>query len=247
MKAVLGLMGLVVALLASPSANAADVNGTWKGAFDFNGNSVPLALNLKVSGAEVTGTVEGLPTTPAEIHEGKIDGENVTFWVNSDYQGTTYKLVYKGKIVADRIDFEFGTDDGSWGTTMTVKKEGVGAAPAAAPAPSPVPAPAPAPAPLDLTGSWKGNFDFNGNSMPITFNLKSAGATVTGTAEGMGAAPIDIHDGKVDGDTLTFWLNADYQGQTYQLNYKGKATPSQIDFDFGTSDGGWSANLTVKK
>ena len=241
MKAVLGLMGLVVALLASPSANAADVNGTWKGAFDFNGNSVPLALNLKVAGAEVTGTVEGLPTTPAEIHEGKIEGENVTFWVNSDYQGTTYKLVYKGKIAADHIDFELGTEDGSWGTTMTVKKEGAEAAPAAAPAP------APAPAALDITGAWKGNFDYNGNTMPITFNLKSAGGAVTGTAEGMGAAPVEIHDGKVDGDMLTFWLNADYQGQTYQLNYKGKVTASQIDFDFGTSDGGWSANLTVKK
>ena len=241
MRVVLGLMGLAVALLVSPAANAADVNGTWKGAFDFNGNSVPLALNLKVAGSEVTGTVEGLPTTPAEIHEGKIDGDNVTFWVNSDYQGTTYKLVYKGKVAADHIDFEFGTDDGSWGTTMTVKKDGANAAPAAEPAP------APAPAPHDLTGSWKGNFDLNGTSMPITFNLKSAGAAVTGTAEGMGAAPIEIHDGKVDGETLTFWLNADYQGQTYQLNYKGKVTPSQIDFDFGTADGGWSANLTVKK
>jgi len=241
MRVVLGLMGLAVALLLSPAANAADVNGTWKGAFDFNGNSVPLALNLKVAGSEVTGTVEGLPTTPAEIHEGKIDGDNVTFWVNSDYQGTTYKLVYKGKVAADHIDFEFGTDDGSWGTTMTVKKDGANAAPAAEPAP------APAPAPHDLTGSWKGNFDLNGTSMPITFNLKSAGAAVTGTAEGMGAAPIEIHDGKVDGETLTFWLNADYQGQTYQLNYKGKVTPSQIDFDFGTADGGWSANLTVKK
>jgi hypothetical protein len=237
MKAVLGLMGLVAALLVSPTAGAADVSGTWKGAFDFNGNSVPLALNLKVAGADVTGTVEGLPTTPAEIHEGKIDGDNVTFWVNSDYQGTTYKLVYKGKIAADHIDFELGTDDGSWGTTMTVKKEG-------AEAPAPVPEPAKV---LDVTGAWKGAFDLNGTSMPLVFNLKSDGAAVTGNAEGMGAAPIEIHDGKVAGDLLTFWLNADYQGQTYTLNYKGKIAPNQIDFDFGTADGGWSANLTVKK
>ena len=237
MKAVLGFMGLVIALLVAPAAFAGDVSGTWKGAFDFNGNSVPLALNLKVAGADVTGTVEGLPTTPAEIHEGRVDGENVTFWVNTDYQGSTYKLVYKGKISSDHIDFEFGTDDGSWGTAMTVKKEGAEAAPA--PEPAKV---------LNVTGAWKGNFDFNGTSMPLVFNLKSAGAAVTGTAEGMGAAPIEIHDGKVDGDLLTFWLNADYQGQTYALNYKGKITPpSQIDFDFGTADGGWSANLTVKK
>ena len=229
-------MGLVVALLVSPAAaRAADANGTWKGAFDFNGSSVPLALNLKVAGTDVTGTIEGLPTTPAEIHEGKTDGVSLTFWVNSDYQGTTYKLVYKGKIAADHIDFDFGTEDGSWGTSMTVKKEG-----AEAPAPEPAKA-------LDVTGAWKGNFDLNGTAMPLVFNLKSAGAAVTGTAEGMGAAPIEIHDGKLDGDMLTFWLNADYQGQTYTLVYKGKVTTGQIDFDFGTADQAWSATLSVKK
>ena len=236
MKAVLGFMALMVTLLLSPSAGAADVSGTWKGAFDFNGSTVPLAINLKVAGTDVTGTVEGLPNTPADIHEGKIDGDNLTFWVSTDYQGETYKLVYKGKIAADHIDFEFGTEDGSWGTSLTVKKDGA----PEAPAPEPVKM-------LDVTGAWKGTFDYNGTSMPLVFNLKSTGAAVTGTAEGMGAAPIEIHDGKIDGDTLTFWLNADYQGQTYQLNYKGKLTANQIAFDFGTSDGGWSANLTVKK
>lgn len=238
MKAVLGFMALMVTLLLSPSAGAADASGTWKGAFDFNGSTVPLAINLKVAGTDVTGTVEGLPNTPADIHEGKVDGDSLTFWVNTDYQGQTYKLVYKGKIAADHIDFEFGTEDGSWGTSLTVKKEGAAEAPA--PAPEPVKG-------LDVTGAWKGTFDYNGTSMPLVFNLKSTGAAITGTAEGMGAAPIEIHDGKIDGDTLTFWLNADYQGQTYQLNYKGKLTANQIDFDFGTSDGGWSANLTVKK
>jgi hypothetical protein len=239
MKAVLGFMGLLIALAVSPAAQATDVSGTWKGAFDLNGNSIPLSLNLKVAGADVTGTVEGLPSGQAEIHEGKIDGDNVTFWINSDYQGTTYKVVYKGKISGDHIDFEFGIEDGSWGTTMTVKKEGAEAAPAAEPTP--------APTPLDLTGAWKGTFDLNGTAMPLVFNLKAAGGAVTGTLEGIGAAPIEIHDGKIEGDSLTFWLSADYQGQTYQLNYKGKVTPSRIDFDFGTADGGWSANLTVKK
>jgi hypothetical protein len=46
----------------------------------------------------------------------------VTFWVNTDYQGQTYKVVYKGKISAAQIAFTFGTDDGSWGTEMTVTK-----------------------------------------------------------------------------------------------------------------------------
>ncbi len=101
---------------------AAEVTGTWKGAFDFDGGSVPLTFNLKSSGGAVTGTVEGLPTTPAEIHDGKVDGDTVTFWLTTDYQGQNYKLVYKGKVSGDSIQFTFGTEDGSFSADLTAKK-----------------------------------------------------------------------------------------------------------------------------
>ncbi|HWG22146.1 MAG TPA: hypothetical protein VG225_16570 [Terracidiphilus sp.] len=230
MKAVLRLLGLVAFLAVLPAVRAADVSGTWKGAFEFNGSSVPVTLTLKVTDTAVTGTLEGLPTSPLDIHDGKVDGASITFWVNTDYQGQTYKLVYKGRISGDSIDFDFGTEDGSWGSTLAVKREGV-----------------PAAVPTDVTGTWKGIFDFNGTSLPVTFNLKSSAGAVTGTVEGLGAAPIEIHDGKVDGDTVTFWVNTVYEGQTYALNYKGKVTAGQIDFDFGTADGSWGASISAKK
>jgi len=73
MKAVLRLLFVLpILVLVAPAARAADVSGTWKGAFDFQGTSVPLTINLKADGAALTGTVEGLPTTPAEIHEGTV-------------------------------------------------------------------------------------------------------------------------------------------------------------------------------
>jgi hypothetical protein len=100
---------------------------------------------------------------------------------------------------------------------------------------------------MDVTGAWKGSFDLQGNPMPLTFNLKSDGSTVTGNVEGMGAAPVDIHEGKIDGGLVTFWLNANYQGQTYALTFKGKVSNGQIDFDFGTADDSWSATVTAKK
>jgi len=230
MKALLRLFGFFAFLCLLPAARAADISGTWKGTFDFQGMTMPLTLNLKAADAAVTGTVEGLPTTPAEIHDGKIDAGMVTFWANTDYQGATYKLLFKGKISGDSIDFEFGTEDGSWGTTMTAKREGGQAV-----------------APVDVSGVWTGSFDFNGTSVPVTLKLKSDGVTLNGTVEGMGQAPVDIHDGKVDGDTVTFWVNVDYQGQTYALNYKGKISAGQIAFDFGTADGSWGASMTVKK
>jgi hypothetical protein len=100
----------------------AGLDGDWKGAFDFDGNSVPVVLHLTAKGADVTGTIEGMPSSPSDIKEGKLDGDSVTFWINTDYQGTTYKLVYKGKVTGDEIHFQFGTEDGSWGADLVVKR-----------------------------------------------------------------------------------------------------------------------------
>ena len=245
MKAALRLIPLFAFVCMLAPARAADLSGAWKGTFDFNGESIPVTMNLKADGATVTGTIEGLPTSPTDIHDGKVVADNVTFWANTDYEGQTYKLVFTGKVNGDQIDFNFGTDDGAWGTTVTVKREG---APSAAPAtPAAGPAAAPAAPATDISGIWKGDFEFNGDSLPVTFNFQSKGAAVTGNVEGMGAAPIEIHDGKIDGDSLTFWINTDYQGQTYTLNFTGKMTPGQIDFNFGTSDGSWGSTITAKK
>jgi len=258
MKAVLRLAAIFTLVSVLNVARAADVNGSWKGAFDFQGSSVAVTIHLKSEEGKITGDVEGLPTTPAEIHDGMVAGDTVTFWVNSDYQGQTYKLVYKGKIAADQIVFDFGTEDGSWSSPLTVKKDTseASAAPAAtpattAPAPAAVPGPASAPAApqkaADLTGDWKGSFDLNGSPVPITFHLKNAGPAVSGTIEGMGSKPIEVKEGAIEGDTVTFWVNTDYEGQTYTLTYNGKVSGNQIAFQFGTADGSWSSSVTAAR
>jgi hypothetical protein len=245
MKIMLRLLLLLPFIAVLPAARAADVSGTWKGAFDFQGTSVPLTIHLNMDGtkvagmddmAKVTGTVEGLETSPAEIHEGILHGEYLSFWLNTDYQGQTYKLVYKGKVTADGISFDFGTEEGSWSTTMTVKKDGEAPAPAAA-----------APAAPDVTGDWTGTFDMNGTPTELKFHLKSAGNAVTGTVERPGAPPSEVHEGKIEGDTVSFWMTTDYEGNTYTIVYKGKITAEQIDFDFGTADQSWSSQVTAKK
>jgi hypothetical protein len=235
MKGWLQIAGLAALLAVLPAARAADATGTWKGSFQFQGSNVPLVFHLTIAGAAVTGTVEGLPTTPVEIHEGKADADGITFWVNTDYQGQTYKLIYKGKVspAGDEIAFTFGTDDGSWSAQLTAEKGSD--------------TPAAVPAMVDVTGTWKGAFDYNGSSIPLVIHLASGNGVVTGTVEGLPTTPAEIHEGKIDGDTLTFWVNTDYQGQTYKLVYRGKAAAGQIVFTLGTEDRSWSADLTVTK
>jgi len=228
----LRIAAVVSVLALMPRANAADVSGTWKGSFDFQGASVPVTFHLSAAGTTVTGTLEGLPTSPAEIHDGKIDGDTLTFWVNTDYQGTTYKIVWKGNIASGQIGFSFGTEDGGWGATLVAKNDASSSSPAALPA---------------LGGIWKGSFDFQGASIPVTFHFSAAGAAVTGSVEGLPTTPTEIHDGKIDGDTVTFWVNTDYQGTAYKIVYKGKVSPDGIKFSFGTEDGSWGAEMMVSK
>ncbi len=238
MKIVLRLLCLLSLIAVLPAAKAADVSGTWKGAFDFQGTSVPLTIHLTMDGTKVAGTVEGLESGTAEIHEGTLNGDTVTFWLNTDYQGQTYKLVYKGKVTADQISFDFGTEDGSWSAPLTVKKDSGALAASAAPV---------APAVPDVTGDWKGTFDLNGTPTELMFHFKSSANTVTGTMERPGAPPSELHEVKIEGDTVSFWVATDYEGQTYTIVYKGKISPGQIDFDFGTADQSWSAQVTAKK
>ena len=44
----------------------------------------------------------GLPSGAAEIKEGKLEGENLTFWIMTEYQGNPIKLVYRGKVKPTR-------------------------------------------------------------------------------------------------------------------------------------------------
>ena len=119
MKRQLTLTGLL--LLIAAIASAADITGTWAGSFKYNEQDVPTKVALK-GDSEITGTVEGLPGGAAQIKDGKLQGDTVTFWITIDYQGSPLKLVFKGKVAGDVIAFDFGTEDGSWGTAFSAKK-----------------------------------------------------------------------------------------------------------------------------
>jgi hypothetical protein len=224
----LRIAGLLAFLAVVPNASAADLSGTWKGSFDFQGASIPLTFHLTAANGTVTGTVDGLPTTPAEIHDGKLDGDEVSFWISTDYEGNSYKLVYKGKITTGQIEFSFGTEDGGWGATLIAKSDAQAVL-------------------ASVTGVWKGSFDFQGATIPLTFHLTGSGGLVTGTVEGLPSTPAEIHDGKIEGDTLSFWISTDYEGNTYKIVYKGKISPDGIKFSFGTEDGSWGTDLTATK
>ena len=65
----------------------------------------------------------------------------------------------------------------------------------------------------DVTGTWAGNAKGpNGEDFALTFSFKQDGAKLTGTVTGPQGDPIEITDGKVDGDKLSF--NVSFNGMT---------------------------------
>src|SRR5450759_3329241 len=99
----------------------------------------------------------------------------------------------------------------------------------------------------DATGKWKGTVEAGGETHNLTFDLKASGDALTGAFSDAMGKPGDIKDGKIDGDTVSFWAMAEYQGQPIKLVFKGQVLESEIHFTMGLDDGSWSTDLVVKK
>ena len=87
----------------------------------------------------------------------------------------------------------------------------------------------------------------DGNKREVSMNLKVDGSKLTGTVGGpMGDT--DISDGKVDGDTITFSVVREFNGNQMKMNYTGKVTGDEIAFKVARDGGeGRTNEFTAKR
>jgi hypothetical protein len=84
----------------------------------------------------------------------------------------------------------------------------------------------------DVTGTWTAKMAGpNGDSIQLTFTFKQDGAKLTGTMGGPMGDPMEISDGTVDGDKLSFSIS--FNGMT--MKHEGVITGDTIKL---TSKGG---------
>lgn len=74
----------------------------------------------------------------------------------------------------------------------------------------------------DVTGKWTAEVQGRNGTRTVTFDLKQDGSTLTGTMQGMGPQPVEISDGKVDGDNISFVIRREFNGNEMKINYTGK-------------------------
>lgn len=81
----------------------------------------------------------------------------------------------------------------------------------------------------DLNGKWTATVTTPRGEQNITFNLKTEGAKLTGTVE-TPRGSMDIQDGKVDGDQISFTQVMSFNGNERHISYKGKVDGDKINF-----------------
>jgi hypothetical protein len=92
-------------LLFAFTAWGADVSGTWKGTAQTPNGTVERTFVFKVDGNKLTGETSSDMFGKSVIEDGKVDGDNISFNITVNVQGTEGKVNYKGVVQGDEIKF----------------------------------------------------------------------------------------------------------------------------------------------
>jgi hypothetical protein len=103
--------------LSSLVALAADVTGKWVS--EAGGKGGPQTFTLKQSGSALTGNVEGGRGGAAEIKNGKVDGDTISFEVNREMGGNPITIKYSGSVSGNSMKLSFDAGRGPRDLTLT--------------------------------------------------------------------------------------------------------------------------------
>ncbi len=134
-------VGLVLFVVAFVAMAADAITGKWVYEQTFGrgggggGNMPPrqVTLDLKADGAKLTGTMTmpgrpgGDPPPPAQITNGKVDGNNLSFDVTREFGGNSFTTKYKGVVNGNEMKLTSTMDNPQGGDPIvrevTAKKQ----------------------------------------------------------------------------------------------------------------------------
>ncbi len=85
----------------------------------------------------------------------------------------------------------------------------------------------------DPTGKWTAEFDTQIGVQKYIYEFKADGAKLTGKATGRrgdSEAAVEIQDGKIDGDEISFVEMLKFGDMDLRIEYKGKVSGDEIKF-----------------
>lgn len=98
----------------------------------------------------------------------------------------------------------------------------------------------------DISGAWTATFDTQVGQQSYTYEFTQKGSELSGSMKS-GNGESKVENGKVEGDTVTFVENMNYQGMVLKIDYTGKVTSNdEINFTRKVGDYG-TEQLTAKR
>jgi hypothetical protein len=106
------------------AAMAGDVAGTWKATAEGPNGTMERTFVFKVDGTKLSGETTSTMLGKSTIADGKVDGDNLSFTITAEMQGTELKLNYKGKVSGSELHLtsERAGDGGGQSIEWTGKK-----------------------------------------------------------------------------------------------------------------------------
>lgn len=80
----------------------------------------------------------------------------------------------------------------------------------------------------DVTGKWSFEQQGRNGSQTVTMNLKADGDKLTGTVSGGRGGDVEISDGKVDGDNVSFKVVREFNGNQFVTDYTGTLSGDEL-------------------
>lgn len=98
----------------------------------------------------------------------------------------------------------------------------------------------------DPSGKW--TYETQGRNGPqtVTLTLKASGDSLTGSVSGGRGGPVDISDGKVSGDDISFSVVREFNGNQFTTKYTGRVSGDTINLTIEGPRGG-PQTVTAKK
>ncbi|MGH9558803.1 MAG: hypothetical protein ACRD30_06135 [Bryobacteraceae bacterium] len=93
----------------------------------------------------------------------------------------------------------------------------------------------------DVSGKWVGEAGAKGG--PPTFNFKQDGSALTGSQEGRQGA-VEISNGKVDGDNVSFEVTREFNGNSVTIKYSGTVSDNTMKLNAESPRGSREMTLT---
>ena len=97
----------------------------------------------------------------------------------------------------------------------------------------------------DVDGKWAGTLATPNGDLPIGFEFKADGTTLTGSTTGPDGSQLPIKNGTIDGERIAFTVTVSFDGMSFDIAYTGIVAPGEIKIsgDFA----GMPFDFVVKK